>query len=166
MKIEDFFNQPNIVDLSFFNFRNAITAAYFANDKLEVQKVNENFESFFPILGNVTNIYFPHVLEQLGVPGAQIEEFVENIAHKGFILIPEVHITIEGEDRVFSLLSTRTNDDAFSYLNGIQGQFVDRTAEWNLRKEREQLLEQKLRDREVIEEKSRQLEDLATKLAK
>ncbi len=166
MKIEDFFNRHNIVDLSFFNFRNAITAAYFANEALEVQKVNGNFESFFPILGNVTNIYFPHILEQLGLPGAQIEEFVENISRKGFVLIPEVHITIDGENRVFSLLSTRTHDDAFSYLNGVQGQFVDRTEEWNLKKEREQLLEQKLHDREIIEEKSRQLEDLATKLAK
>ena len=154
MKIEDFFNRHNIVDLSFFNFRNAITAAYFANEALEVQKVNGNFESFFPILGNVTNIYFPHILEQLGLPGAQIEEFVENISRKGFVLIPEVHITKDGEDRVFSLLSTRTHDDAFSYLNGVQGQFVDRTEEWNLKKEREQLLEQKLHDREIIEEKS------------
>ncbi|PPR68213.1 MAG: hypothetical protein CFH00_00685, partial [Alphaproteobacteria bacterium MarineAlpha1_Bin1] len=42
MKIEEFFNQHNIIDLSFFNFRNAITAAYFANDALEVQKVNGN----------------------------------------------------------------------------------------------------------------------------
>ncbi|MDP6829776.1 MAG: hypothetical protein QF521_03190 [Alphaproteobacteria bacterium] len=155
MKIEDFFNQPNIVDLSFFNFRNAITAAYFANDKLEVQKVNDNFRSFFPILGNVTNIYFPHVLEQLGVPGVQIEEFVENIDHKGSVLIPEVHITIEGEERIFSLLSTCTHDDAFPYLNGVQGQFVDRTEEWKLKQEREGLLEEKLRDREIIEEKSR-----------
>ncbi|MBT5899314.1 MAG: adenylate/guanylate cyclase domain-containing protein [Rhodospirillaceae bacterium] len=166
MKIEEFFNQRNIVDLSFFNFRNAITAAYFANEGLEVQKVNDNFQSFFPVLGNVTNVYFPHVLEQLGVSGSQIEEFVKNISEKGSVLIPEVHITIEGRQRVFSLLSTRTNDDAFSYLNGVQGQFVDRTAEWELKKEREQLLEQKLLDREIIEEKSRQLEDLATKLAK
>ena len=72
MKIEEFFNQRNIVDLSFFNFRNAITAAYFANEGLEVQKVNDNFQSFFPVLGNVTNVYFPHVLEQLGVSGSQI----------------------------------------------------------------------------------------------
>ena len=145
MKIEDFFNQRNIVDLSFFNFRNAITAAYYANDKLEVQKVNGHFQSFFPILGNVTNVYFPHVLEQLGVPGAQIEEFVEKIAGPGSVLIPEVHITVEGEEKVFSLLSTRTDDEAFSYLKGVQGQFVDRTAEWNLKKEREALLEEKLR---------------------
>ena len=30
MKIEDFFNQQNVIELSFFNFENAITAAYFA----------------------------------------------------------------------------------------------------------------------------------------
>ena len=166
MKIEDFFNQGNIVDLSFFNFKNAITAAYFANDRLEVQKVNGNFQSFFPILGNVTNVYFPHVLEQLGVSRVQVNEFVETISDKGSVLIPEVHITIEGQERVFSLLSTRTQDSAFSYLNGVQGQFVDRTAEWNLKKEREQLLEDKLRDREIIEEKSRKMEDLANRLAK
>ena len=52
MAIEDFFNQNTIVDLSFFNFRNSVTAAYFANDKLEVQRVNDNFRSFFPILGH------------------------------------------------------------------------------------------------------------------
>ena len=166
MKIEEFFNQHNIIDLSFFNFRNAITAAYFANDALEVQKVNGNFESFFPVLGNVTNVYFPHVLEQLGVPGGQIEEFVSDISQKGSVLIPEVHITVNGDEHVYSLLSTRTRDEAFSYLNGVQGQFVDRTAEWKLKKEREGLLEEKLQDREIIEEKSRQLEDLATKLAK
>ena len=166
MKLEDFFNQANIVDLSFFNFRNAITAAYFANKNLEILKVNENFRRFFPVLGNVTNAYFPDVLEQLGVPGPQIETFVSDINGKGSVLIPAVHIRIDGEDHVYSLLSTRTHDDAFSYLNGVQGQFVNRTDEWHLRKEREELLEQKTRDREIIEEKSQRLENLATSLAK
>ena len=83
MKLEDFFNQHNIIDLSFFNFRNAITAAYFANQDLEILKVNDNFRSFFPVLGNVTNAYFPDVLEQLGVPAAQIEAFVSDINGKG-----------------------------------------------------------------------------------
>jgi class 3 adenylate cyclase len=166
MKLEDFFNQANIIDLSFFNFRNAITAAYFANQDLEILKVNENFRKFFPVLGNVTNAYFPDVLEQLGVPGSQIETFVSDINGKGSVLIPAVHIRIDGEDHVFSLLSTRTHDDVFSYLNGVQGQFVNRTDEWHLRKEREELLEQKIRDREVIEEKSQRLESLATRLAK
>jgi len=166
MKLEGFFNQQNIIDLGFFNFRNAITAAYFANDELEILKINDNFRSFFPVLGNVTNAYFPDVLEQLGVPGPQIETYISDINSKGSVLIPAVHIRVEGEDRVYSLLSTRTQDEAFSYLNGVQGQFVDRTTEWHLRKEREELLEEKIRDREIIEEKSQRLEDLATRLAK
>ena len=67
MNLEDFFNQHNVIGLSFFKFRNAITAAYFANKDLEILLINENFRSFFPVLGNVTNAYFPDVLEQLGV---------------------------------------------------------------------------------------------------
>jgi class 3 adenylate cyclase len=166
MQIEDFFNQPNIVDLAFFNFANAITAAYFADADLCILRVNDNFRKFFPVLGNVTNARFPDVLEQLGVPAEQIATFLSEIEDKGTVLIPAIHIRIEGEDRVFSLLSTRTRHNAFSYLNGVQGQFVDRTAEWALRREREELVEQKIRDREIIEEKSRRLESLATRLAK
>ena len=166
MKVEDLFNQTNIVDLSFFNFRNAITAAYFANSDFEILKINENFRKFFPVLGNVSNAYFPDVLEQLGVPGAQIEDWISGIREKGSVLIPQIQITTNGAPRVYSLLSTCTTDDSFSYLNGIQGQFVDRTDEWNLRREREELLEEKIRDREIIEEKSQQLERLAMRLAK
>ena len=166
MKVEDFFNQQNIIDLSFFNFSNAITACYYARDNLEILKVNGNFLGFFPILGNVKNAYFPDVLEQIGLPGRQIEEFVRDITEKGTVLIPEIKISINDEDRVFSLLSTRTKNDSFTYLNGVQGQFVDRTAEFNLRKERQNLLDEKILDREIIEEKSKQLESLATRLAK
>jgi len=155
MKIEDFFNQKNIIDLSFFNFSNAITACYYARENLEILKVNDNFLSFFPILGNVNNVYFPDVLEQIGLPGKQIEEFVRDINEKGMVLIPEIKISIDGKER-----------DSFTYLNGVQGQFVDRTVEFNLRKERQNLLDEKIRDREIIEEKSRQLASLAKRLAK
>ena len=98
MSLEDFFNKDTIVDLSFFNFRNSVTAAYFANDKLEVQKVNQNFRSFFPILGNITNVYFPNVLEQLGVSGEQIDIFVSEIENEGRVLIPEVKIETDGTE--------------------------------------------------------------------
>jgi len=166
MKIEDFFNQKNIIDLSFFNFSNAITACYYARENLEILKVNDNFLSFFPILGNVNNVYFPDVLEQIGLPGKQIEEFVRDINEKGMVLIPEIKISIDGKERIYFLLSTRTKNDSFTYLNGVQGQFVDRTVEFNLRKERQNLLDEKIRDREIIEEKSRQLASLAKRLAK
>jgi len=166
MKIEDFFNQQYIIDLSFFNFSNAITACYYARENLEILKVNDNFLSFFPILGNVNNVYFPDVLEQIGLPGKQIEEFVRDINEKGMVLIPEIKISIDGKERIYFLLSTRTKNDSFTYLNGVQGQFVDRTVEFNLRKERQNLLDEKIRDREIIEEKSRQLASLAKRLAK
>ncbi len=166
MKIEDFFNQRNVIDLSFFNFRNAITAAYFANTELEIHTVNDNFKSFFPVLGNVSNAYFPDVLEQLNVPGTQIDQFITGLKADGHVLIPEIHVKTNGGEKVFSLLSTYTEDESFSYLNGVQGQFVDRTMEWELRREREELLDQKLHDQQIIEEKSKQLENLANRLAK
>ena len=52
LKLEDFINKEKVIDLSFFNFENAITAAYYANENLEIQKTNKNFAKFFPILGN------------------------------------------------------------------------------------------------------------------
>ena len=166
MNIQDFFNQEKVIDLSFFNFENAITAAYYANDKLEVQKVNKNFVNFFPVLGNITNVYFPDVLEQLGVPEEQISQFQSELDKNGKVLIPQILINIDGEERIFSLLSAKTKSENFDYLNGVQGQFVDRTAEWELRKEREKLYEQSKFDNQIIEEKSAQLENLATRLAK
>ncbi len=90
----------------------------------------------------------------------------DQLAKQGYVFIPHIPIKVDGEDRVFSLMSTYTNDQSFSYLNGVQGQFVDRTAEWELRREREQLLEDKLRDREMIEAKTQELERIANRLAK
>ena len=166
MDVQDFFNESKVIDLSFFNFENAITAAYYANENLEVLKVNKNFSTFFPVLGNIKNAYFPHILEQLGVLSEQIDTFKSEIETKGKVLIPQIKIIIDDKERFFSLLSTKTKNENFGYLNGVQGQFVDRTAEWELRKEREKLFEQSIIDNKIIEEKSTQLENLATRLAK
>ena len=164
--IEEIFNQDNVVELSFFNFRNAITACYFADRDLRIQKVNDNFGAFFSGLGDVTNVRFTNILQRLEVERKHIDEFVKQLEVSGRVLIPEIPIEIDGATRVYSLMSTRTEDAGFSYLNGVQGQFVDRTAEFELRREREQLLEEKLRDREVIVEKTRELERIADQLAK
>ena len=166
MKLEDIFNRRNILELSFFNFRNAITACYFADQDLRILEVNDNFRSFFPVLGDVSNVLLLHVLKQLGVDEAAIESFQHQIKEEGRVYIPYIPITMDGSERVFSLMSTYTHDQTFSYLNGVQGQFVDRTEEWKLRQERELLMEERLGDRELIEEKTRQLETLANRLAK
>ena len=166
MDLKEFFNKDRIIDLSFFNFSNAVTAAYFANKDLEVVKVNENFNKFCPVLKNVTNIFFPSVLEQLGVDKAQIINFEKELLKNGKVILPKIEIIIEGEVKIYSLLSAYTQNKDFPYLNGIQGQFVDRTEEHNLRKEKEELLDQKLRDQEIIEEKTRKLESIANRLSK
>ena len=64
-------------------------------------------------------------------------------------------ISVVGQDKVFSVQSAYTQDSDFSFINSVQGQFVDRTAEWALQREREELLEQK----------SQQIETLANRLA-
>jgi adenylate cyclase len=157
MNAEQLFNQKIILDLSFFNFDNAITAAYFANQDLEIRRVNENFRAFFPELGSVIDLPMPEVLERMGLPAKQVEQYKTGLAKDGSVLLPHVQVTIDGQDKVFSLLLTYTQNRDFSYLNGVQDQFVDRTAEWVLRREREDLLEQKILDREIIEQKSQQL---------
>ena len=118
------------------------------------------------MLGNVSNAYFPAVLEQLGVDEDIIQSFSETMEKEGSVLIPQIILQISGEERVYSLLSARTHDETFSYLNGVQGQFVERTVEYELRKEHDRLVEEKDRDRVIIEEKSKQLETLANRLAK
>ena len=102
----------------------------------------------------------------MGVPEEQISQFQLELDKNGKVLIPQILINIDGEERIFSLLSAKTKSENFDYLNGVQGQFVDRTAEWELRKEREKLYEKSKIDNQIIEEKSAQLENLATRLAK
>ena len=166
MQIEDFVKKQTILDLSFFNFSNAVTAAYFASEDLTILRANKNFATFFPILANVENVSFLDILDQLGVPKIQIEEFKTSLKKNGQVIIPKVEITIEGITKIYSLLSKVTKSPDFQYLNGVQGQFIDRTLESKLKEEKELLLDQKLRDQEIIEEKSTRLESIATRLAK
>ena len=166
MKLDKFFDEKTVIDLSFFNFSNAVTAAYFANRNLEVLRVNKNFKNFFPILKTVNNIPFTSILEQLGVGDEYIKNFQQNLEKNGFVIIPKIEIKIDNEIKVYSLLSAYTENKNFPFLNGIQGQFVDRTDEYNLRREKEELLDQKLKDRELIEEKTQRLENIANRLSK
>ena len=64
MKIDEFFNKKTVIDLSFFNFSNAVTAAYFANKNLEVLKVNDNFKKFADENGLIIKDYKISSLKQ------------------------------------------------------------------------------------------------------
>ena len=165
MVLEEFFNANKVLDLSFFNFQNAITAAYFADGDYNVMRVNQNFKSFFPALGDLTGVYFPEVLEALNVERSLIDQFIKSIESDGRVLIPRLEIVQGDERRVFSLLSTQTNSSDFSFLRGIQGQFVDRTAEDDLRQEKERLVQEQLNNQDIIKQKSERLEEISKRLA-
>ena len=127
MSVQEFFNEKKIMELSFFNFENAITAAYFADENLQVVRVNNNFKKFFPFLNQTTEVYFPDLLESIGIPCDQITKFKKELTRKGKVFIPRVELSINGENKIFSLLSTKTTSKSFGYLNGVQGQFIDIT---------------------------------------
>ena len=165
MVLEEFFNANKVLDLSFFNFQNAVTAAYFADADYNVMRVNQKFKQFFPSLSNPQGVYFPKVLEALNVENQFIEEFTYKIENEGRVLIPRLEIFNGDERRVFSLLSTRTTSSSFSFLQGIQGHFVDRTSEDQLRQDKELLLEEQLKNQDIIKQKSERLEEISKRLA-
>ena len=165
MVLEEFFNANKVIDLSFFNFQNAITAAYFADEDYNVIRTNQNFKQFFPALGNLQGVYFPEILKALEVEQIYIDEFVNKLEKDGRVLIPRLEIQQGDEVKVFSLLSTKTESPDFSFLRGIQGQFVDRTNEDKLRQEKEKLVLQQLKNQEIIRQKSERLEDISKRLA-
>ena len=128
-------------------------------------RVNQNLKEFFPALSDPQGVYFPKVLEALNVESRFIEEFTDKIENEGRILIPRLEIFNGDERRVFSLLSTRTTSSNFSFLQGIQGQFVDRTSEDQLRQDKELLLEEQLKNQDIIKQKSERLEEISKRLA-
>ena len=73
--VQEFFNDKKIMELRFFNFENAITAAYFVDENLQVVRVNDNFKKFFPFLNKTTEVYFPDLLESIGIPCEKITKF-------------------------------------------------------------------------------------------
>ena len=146
MVLEEFFNANKVIDLSFFNFQNAITAAYFADQDYNVIRTNQNFKQFFPALGNLQGVYFPEILKALEVEQIYIDEFVNKLEKDGRVLIPRLEIQQGDEVKVYSLLSTKTESPDFSFLQGFQGQFVDRTNEDKLRQEKEKLVQEQLKN--------------------
>jgi len=66
-------------------------------------------------------------VQELGGPSQQITTFKTQLNQQGKVFIPKIDILINGQKQVFSLLSTKTVNDSFGFLNGVQGQFVDIT---------------------------------------
>ena len=152
--------------ISFFNFANAITAAFYADQDLNLINVNENFENLFKTDIELKSQNLLTLLAHLGVEQKIITDFKTTLSKDGKVLIPQIKIKLNNEVRYFSLLSTKTQSSITDRLNGIQGQFVDRTAETILKQENEKLINLNQEAYDSLKEKNKKLEKISNRLAK
>ena len=56
------FQEEFVIDLSFFNFANAVTATFFCDPELRILRVNNNFKEIFPQVDSFEGAYLPYLL--------------------------------------------------------------------------------------------------------
>ena len=152
--------------ISFFNFENAVTAAFYADQNLNIINVNKNFENLFKKDIELKSQNLLTLLANLGVEQKIITDFRTTLDKDGKVLIPQIKIKINDEVRYFSLLSTKTKSAITDSLNGVQGQLIDRTAEIILKKENEKLISLNQEAYDSLKEKNTRLEEISNRLAK
>jgi len=152
--------------ISFFNFENAITGAFYADQNLNLINVNKNFENLFKKGIELKSQNLLTLLANLGVEQKIITDFRTTLNKDGKVLIPQIKIKINDEVRYFSLLSTKTKSAITDSLNGVQGQLIDRTAEIILKKENEKLISLNQEAYDSLKEKNTRLEEISNRLAK
>ena len=152
--------------ISFFNFANAITAAFYADQNLNLIHVNKNFENLFKTDIELKSQNLLTLLAHLGVEQKIITDFKTTLSKDGKVLIPQIKIKLNHEIYYFSLLSTKTQSSITDRLNGVQGQFVDRTAETILKQENEELINLNQQAYDSLKEKNTKLEKISNRLAK
>ena len=152
--------------ISFFNFENAITAAFYSDQNLNLINVNKHFENLFKKGIELKSQNLLTLLANLGVEQKIITDFRTTLNKDGKVLIPQIKIKINDEVRYFSLLSTKTKSAITDSLNGVQGQLIDRTAEIILKKENEKLISLNQEAYDSLKEKNTRLEEISNRLAK
>ena len=152
--------------ISFFNFENAITAAFYADKSLNLISTNKNFENLFKTGIEIKSQNLLTLLAHLGVEQKIITDFRTTLSKDVKVLIPQIKIKINNELRYFSLLSTKTKSSITDSLNGVQGQLIDRTAETILKQENEELSALNRQAYDSLKEKNTKLEKISNRLAK
>ena len=166
MEIAKILDSDFLRQISFFNFENAITAAFYTDQNLNLLNANKNFESLFGKGIETKSQNLLTLLANLGVEQKTITDFRTTLDKDGKVLIPQIKIEINDEVRYFSLLSTKTKSAITNSLNGVQGQLIDRTAETILKQENEKLINLNQEAYDNLKEKNKKLEKISTRLAK
>ena len=166
MEIAKILDSDFLRQISFFNFENAITAAFYTDQNLNLLNANKNFESLFGKGIETKSQNLLTLLANLGVEQKTITDFRTTLDKDGKVLIPQIKIEINDEVRYFSLLSTKTKSAITNSLNGVQGQLIDRTAETILKQENERLINLNQAAYDSLKEKNTKLEKISNRLAK
>ena len=166
MEIEKILGSDFLNRISFFNFENAITAAFYTDENLNLVNANANFENLFKKGIEIKSQNLLTLLANLGVEQEIISDFRTTLNTDGKVLIPQIKIVLNGELRYFSLLSTKTKSPFTKILNGIQGQLIDRTAETILKQENEKLISLNQEAYDSLKDKNAKLEKISNRLAK
>jgi len=166
MEIEKILESDFLNRISFFNFENAITAAFYTDENLNLVNANANFENLFKKGIEIKSQNLLTLLANLGVEQEIISDFRTTLNTDGKVLIPQIKIVLNGELRYFSLLSTKTKSPFTKVLNGIQGQLIDRTAETILKQENEKLISLNQEAYDSLKDKNAKLEKISNRLAK
>ena len=166
MEIAKILDSDFLRQISFFNFENAITAAFYTDQNLNLLNANKNFESLFGKGIETKSQNLLTLLANLGVEQKTITDFRTTLDKDGKVLIPQIKIEINDEVRYFSLLSTKTKSAITNSLNGVQGQLIDRTAETILKQENEKLINLNQEAYDSLKEKNTKLEKISNRLAK
>ena len=166
MDIAEILDSDFLHRLSFFNFENAITAAFYADKNLNLLNANKNFENLFSKGIETKSQNLLTLLANLGVDQKTITDFRTTLHKDGKVLIPQIKVKLNDENRYFSLLSTMTKSSITDCLNGVQGQLIDRTAETILKEENEKLMSLNQEAYDSLKEKNTKLEKISNRLAK
>ena len=166
MEIAKILDSDFLRQISFFNFENAITAAFYTDQNLNLLNANKNFESLFGKGIETKSQNLLTLLANLGVEQKTITDFRTTLDKDGKVLIPQIKIKINNEVRYFSLLSTKTKSTITDSLNGVQGQLIDRTAETILKEENEKLINLNQEAYDSLKDKNTKLEKISNRLAK
>ena len=166
MEIEKILDPDFLNQISFFNFENAITAAFYTDQNLNLVNANSNFENLFKKDIKIKSQNLLTLLANLGVEQEVISNFKSALNTDGKVLIPQIKLKLNDELHYFSLLSTITKSTFTESLNGVQGQLIDRTAETILKQENENLIKLNQEAYDNLEDKNAKLEKISNRLAK
>ena len=166
MEIEKILDLDFLNQISFFNFENAITAAFYTDQDLNLVNANSNFENLFKKDIKIKSQNLLTLLANLGVEQEVISNFKSALNTDGKVLIPQIKLKLNDELHYFSLLSTITKSTFTESLNGVQGQLIDRTAETILKQENENLIKLNQEAYDSLKDKNAKLEKISNRLAK